>query len=203
MKLNPEAVRARKERARRTRQRVEVRGEDSGNALVAGREMDTADALASRAYIHALALALRRRGMAGTLDQLRLAVFADLTAGRDPLDRLTRPAPAGPSGPDPATPDPAAGNAAPADPRAPGAATRDAGGAQASGGPGEPADDDWAPDDGGATDQCNLGPKSRRHHKAKQAPGWKVEQPEPGVIRWTLPSGRVHTTRPTVYDPCA
>jgi hypothetical protein len=52
----------------------------------------------------------------------------------------------------------------------------------------------------GPTDQCNLGPKCRRHHKAKQAPGWKVEQPEPGVIRWTLPSGRTHTTRPTVYD---
>jgi hypothetical protein len=51
----------------------------------------------------------------------------------------------------------------------------------------------------GPTDQCNLGPKCRRHHKAKQAPGWKVEQPEPGVTRWTLPSGRTHTTRPTVY----
>ena len=52
----------------------------------------------------------------------------------------------------------------------------------------------------GATEQCNLSPKCRRHHKAKQAPDWKVEQPEPGVIRWTLPSGRTHTTRPTVYD---
>jgi hypothetical protein len=51
----------------------------------------------------------------------------------------------------------------------------------------------------GLTDQCNLGPKCRRHHKAKQAPGWKVEQPAPGVIRWTLPSGRTHTTMPTVY----
>jgi hypothetical protein len=55
----------------------------------------------------------------------------------------------------------------------------------------------------GPTDQCNLGPKCRRHHKAEQASGWKVEQPEPGVIRWTLPSGRTHTTRPTVYDPSA
>jgi hypothetical protein len=44
-------------------------------------------------------------------------------------------------------------------------------------------------------------PKCRRHHKAKQAPGWKVEQSDPGVIRWALPSGRIHTTRPTVYDP--
>ncbi len=52
----------------------------------------------------------------------------------------------------------------------------------------------------GPTDQCNLGPKCRRHHRCKQAPGWHVEQPEPGVIRWTLPSGRAHTTTPTVYD---
>src|SRR5262249_23524662 len=52
----------------------------------------------------------------------------------------------------------------------------------------------------GQTDQCNLGPKCRRHHKVKQAPGWKVEQPTPGVVRWTLPSGRTHTTGPTVYD---
>ena len=52
----------------------------------------------------------------------------------------------------------------------------------------------------GPTDQCNLGPKCRRHHRAKQAPGWKVEQPEPGVTRWTLPNGRNHTTTPTIYD---
>jgi hypothetical protein len=52
----------------------------------------------------------------------------------------------------------------------------------------------------GPTDQCNLGPKCRRHHRAKQAPGWRVEQPQPGVTRWTLPNGRSHTTKPTVYD---
>jgi hypothetical protein len=52
----------------------------------------------------------------------------------------------------------------------------------------------------GPTDQCNLGPKCRRHHRAKQAPGWNVEQPEPGVTRWTLPNGRSHTTEPTAYD---
>src|SRR6185437_7464615 len=38
-----------------------------------------------------LALRLRRAGTPGTLDQLRLLVFADLTAGRNPLDRLARP----------------------------------------------------------------------------------------------------------------
>ncbi len=79
MRLAPEAVRARREHARRTRQRVEVRREESGNASVAAREMDTGDALASKAHIHGLALRLRRDGMPGTLDQLRLLVFADLT----------------------------------------------------------------------------------------------------------------------------
>jgi hypothetical protein len=52
----------------------------------------------------------------------------------------------------------------------------------------------------GRTDQCNLKPKCRRHHRAKQAPGWKVEQPQPGTTRWTLPNGRTHTTTPTIYD---
>ena len=52
----------------------------------------------------------------------------------------------------------------------------------------------------GQTCQCNLGPKCRRHHRAKQAPGWCVEQPQPGATRWTLPNGRNHTTTPTTYD---
>jgi hypothetical protein len=52
----------------------------------------------------------------------------------------------------------------------------------------------------GPTCQCNLAPKCRRHHRCKQAPGWHVEQPEPGIMRWTLPSGRTHTTTPTEYE---
>jgi hypothetical protein len=352
MKLAPEAVRARREHARRTRQRVEVRREESGNASVAAREMETADALASKAHIHTVALRLRRAGTPGTLDQLRLLVFADLTAGRNPLDRLTHPGPTDPAKPDPVAPD--CGGDASLDfdhdedgehgyPDVP-AATRppapvpaminlivpagtlfgwdttpaEAGSwglldadeasaivAAASRHPAtrwcmtvtgpdgtavahgcSPGQHPWTPEEqqgkpppggrkpepaqaarlaaflhslnvtlqpiakdscehataeprytpsrklahlvrartatcdapgctaqavhadldhtvpypDGPTDQCNLGPKCRRHHKAKQAPGWKVEQPEPGVTRWTLPSGRVHTTRPTVYD---
>jgi hypothetical protein len=91
-KLNPEAVKARREHARRTRQRVEVCREESGNASVAGREMDTTDALAAKAHIHTLALRLRRAGVPGTRDQLRLLVFSDLTAGRNSLNRLADPA---------------------------------------------------------------------------------------------------------------
>ena len=367
MKLDPEAVKARREHARRTRQRVEVRREESGNASVAGREMDTGDALAAKAHIHALALRLRRAGLPGTLDQLRLLVFADLTGGRDPLARLVCAS--------------ATGTAAASDPPLPGN-QRHSDGRPGNGGSGAFPDDlgavganhgdenddphtaghlrppgpvpaminlivhagtlfgwDTAPSEagewglldadetraivaaasrhaatrwcltilardgtatahgcspgrhpwipgkqgdkplgqrmptpaqagkfavflrslnctvepiargscdhaaavpryspgrklthlvrartvtcdapgcnaraihcdldhtipypGGITDQCNLGPKCRRHHKAKQTPGWVVEQGEPGVVRWTLPSGRTHTTRPTVYD---
>jgi hypothetical protein len=52
----------------------------------------------------------------------------------------------------------------------------------------------------GITCECDLSPFCRRHHRVKQAPGWGADQPEPGVIRWTTPAGRHHTTRPTVYE---
>jgi hypothetical protein len=52
----------------------------------------------------------------------------------------------------------------------------------------------------GPTDECDLGPPCRHHHRTKQASGWKLEQPEPGVFRWTTPSGRVYETHPTRYD---
>jgi hypothetical protein len=47
--------------------------------------------------------------------------------------------------------------------------------------------------------ECDLAPKCR-HHRCKQAPGWKLQQPEPGLMRWTGPSGRTYTTTPTIYD---
>jgi hypothetical protein len=362
-KLNPEGVRARQEHARRTRQRVEVRREDSGNASVAGREMDPGEALASKAYLHALALRLRRAGLPGTLDQLRLAVFGDLTSGRDPMDRLARPAVTPPAA-DPPAADPAGatrggegpvgqpgfldydhdedgGDDCPDDlapgPRPPvpmpaminlvvhagtlfgwDTTPTEVGGwglldadetrglvAAASQHPAtrwcltllgldgtagahgcSPGQHHWSPEEPndkppgrrppdpaqvtaltaflrglnvtpepiakgdcdhaaagsrytpsrklahlvrartvtcdapgcsaqavhsdldhttpypqGATCQCNLAPKCRRHHRAKQARDWKVEQLEPGLIRWTLPSGRTYTTHPTSYFP--
>ncbi len=52
----------------------------------------------------------------------------------------------------------------------------------------------------GATCECNLTPKCRRHHRTKQAPGWKTAQPTPDTSTWTTPSGRTHTTRATAYD---
>jgi hypothetical protein len=89
MRLAPEAVRARKELARQLGQRVEGRREESGNASLSGRELDTADVIESKAHIDAIAVKLRDSGLIeGTLDTLRALALVDLTQGRDPLDRI-------------------------------------------------------------------------------------------------------------------
>ena len=54
-------------------------------------------------------------------------------------------------------------------------------------------------DRGGRTCECNLAPLCRRHHRCKQAEGWRLEQPQPGVLIWRAPSGRSYTTSPTEY----
>ena len=82
MKLDPEAFKRGKEqgaarpaagggRAGGVRQRVPVR-----------RELAIEDALASKAHIDALAVMLRRGGLPGTLQHLRVLAFNDLTQGR-------------------------------------------------------------------------------------------------------------------------
>jgi len=60
--------------------------------------------------------------------------------------------------------------------------------------------DHTVPYPAGATCEGNLSPPCGRHHHAKHAPGWKLEQTEPGVMRWTTPSGRTYTTLPTRYE---
>ena len=47
--------------------------------------------------------------------------------------------------------------------------------------------------------RCNLAPLCRHHHRCKQAEGWRLEQPEPGVLVWHTPAGRTYTTTPTQY----
>jgi hypothetical protein len=100
MKLDPEAFQRGKDKERRDRQRVAAGREESGNAFLAGRELAIEDALASKAHIDALAVALRRGGLPGTLQHLRVLAFNDLTQGRSPLDRLTSPEPADDAAPD-------------------------------------------------------------------------------------------------------
>jgi hypothetical protein len=52
---------------------------------------------------------------------------------------------------------------------------------------------------GGLTCECNLAPLCRHHHRVKQADGWRLEQPQPGVLVWHTPAGRTYTTTPTHY----
>ena len=54
-------------------------------------------------------------------------------------------------------------------------------------------------DGGGCTCDCNLAPLCRRHHRCKQAAGWRLEQPEPGTMLWTTPAGRRYLTEPESY----
>ena len=104
LKLAPEAVAARKAIAKQD-QRVEARREQSGNASLSGRELDTADVIASKAHIDAIALKLRDAGIDGNLGRLRALALTDLTQGRDPLDRIkaepATPAKSGPPDTDP------------------------------------------------------------------------------------------------------
>ena len=93
MKLDPGAFKRGKDQQRRDRQRVVAGREESGNAFLSGRELAIEDALASKAHIDALAAALRKGGLPGTLQQLRVLAFNDLTQGRDPRGRLTSPGP--------------------------------------------------------------------------------------------------------------
>lgn len=67
--------------------------------------------------------------------------------------------------------------------------------------PAEACDDDHTVpfEQGGRTCECNLAALCRRHHRAKQAPGWKLEQTEPGVLTWTLPHGRHYIVRSGSY----
>jgi hypothetical protein len=61
-------------------------------------------------------------------------------------------------------------------------------------------DDHTVPhDQGGRTCECNMSPLCRKHHRAKQADGWRLEQPEPGVLVWHLPHGRSYTVVPDPY----
>jgi hypothetical protein len=54
-------------------------------------------------------------------------------------------------------------------------------------------------DRGGRTCECNLACLCRRHHQAKQAQGWWLDQPEPGVLIWRLPHGRSYQVEPRSY----
>src|SRR5262249_36220018 len=61
-----------------------------GNAALCGRELPPEAVLAASGHIDACARALRTAGLPGTLAQLRVMAYLDLTQGLDPLARLTQ-----------------------------------------------------------------------------------------------------------------
>jgi hypothetical protein len=331
--LDPEAGRRRAERGRADA-RVESWQEGSGNGGLAGRELPAGEAIAADRRIAAIARALKEAGAAGTMDQLRAAVFTALLTGQDPAAMIP---PAGPAGRDhgggtrdhanrgrgagdrgvssaagvPLAGEPgwlaamtgsvhltmplaaftgqsdAPGEAAGLGPvdagtcrdlaarLAAGPATSwsvtltgpdgravahaRAGPGRGPGPPGAGAGDlagwlaglrfNWLErggcahsrqtaayrpgrrlrelvvirhrtcgfpgcrrpaarcdldhtipfDQGGATCECNLAPLCRQHHQVKQALGWQLTQPEPGVLTWTAPHGRSYVVMADRY----
>lgn len=54
--------------------------------------------------------------------------------------------------------------------------------------------------EGGATDEANLGPLCRHHHRLKDQGPWTLTQPTPGRFVWTTPTERTYTVSPTPHD---
>lgn len=48
----------------------------------------------------------------------------------------------------------------------------------------------WQPGGKRQTRAANLGPLSRRVHRAKTHGGWQLDQPKPGIFWWTSPAGQ-------------
>jgi hypothetical protein len=52
---------------------------------------------------------------------------------------------------------------------------------------------------GGPTCPCNLSPECTRHHHLKHLPGWRLDQPRPGVLTWITPARLTHTVTAGPY----
>jgi len=91
LKLDPDAVRKRKEAARREAN-VRCFREESGNAGITGREMPSVEVLAAMQHISERARQLREAGMPGTLEDLKVRALLDLLREQDSrllLDEMT------------------------------------------------------------------------------------------------------------------
>ncbi|HYK68130.1 MAG TPA: DUF222 domain-containing protein [Streptosporangiaceae bacterium] len=87
MSVDPDAVRRRQHKAR-DHARLETWSEGSGNGALAGRELPPARTLLADRHVRALAQALQRAGMPGTLDQICAEVFLALLSGESPESLL-------------------------------------------------------------------------------------------------------------------
>ena len=90
LKLDPEAVRKRKEAAKRDAHVRRFR-EASGNAGMVARELPSDEVLASWQHVEQRALDLRAAGMPGTLQELRVRAYLDLLQERDSRGQRRRP----------------------------------------------------------------------------------------------------------------
>ncbi len=82
--VNPEAAVKRREESARDR-RVEVRAELSGNAALVGRELPPSAVLAASQVLTARARELRRAGLAGGMDELRVLAYLEKLGVLDPF----------------------------------------------------------------------------------------------------------------------
>jgi uncharacterized protein DUF222 len=90
LRLHPEAVRKRKEKARREA-RVRSFREESGNAGITGRELSSVEVLASMQHVEDRARALRDAGVPGIWEELKVRATLDLLQERDSRPVLSEP----------------------------------------------------------------------------------------------------------------
>ena len=109
IEVNPEAAVKRREQAAKQR-RVEVLPEDSGNEMLAGRELPPAAVLAASQLLTARARQLRKAGIGGGMDELRVQAYLEKLGVLDPLAAI-RPAPDASGNGDPHPNDPHPGPA--------------------------------------------------------------------------------------------
>ena len=98
LKLDPDAVRKRKEAAKRDAHVRRFR-EESGNAGMVARELPSDEVLASWQHVEQRALDLRAAGVPGSLQDLRVRAYLDLLQERDSRAPAAPAAPAGHAGP--------------------------------------------------------------------------------------------------------
>ena len=104
IEVNPEAAVKRREQAAKQR-RVEVLPEDSGNEMLAGRELPPAAVLAASQLLTARARQLRKAGIRGGMDELRVQAYLEKLGVLDPLAAI-RPGPDASANGDPDPNDP-------------------------------------------------------------------------------------------------
>ncbi|HEX6525889.1 MAG TPA: DUF222 domain-containing protein [Streptosporangiaceae bacterium] len=97
IEVNPDAARKRREDAAKEA-RVEVRAEESGNAMIAGRELPSLAVLRMDQLINARARLFKKAGVAGDMDALRVLAFLERFGAADPLGDLARDSGSGDSG---------------------------------------------------------------------------------------------------------